>query len=59
MEEIKFEMDRLDRFLEKYKDVCNETLLKSIWDFGNTQWTKGFNKGKYNPDLDGYDDDED
>ena len=46
-----FESCDKPNFIEKYKDVCSEELLIKIWEFGNSRWSNGYNKGKNNPEF--------
>jgi hypothetical protein len=50
----------LPEFLKNNKSLFEHTnfppsyineILTKIWDYGNTQWEKGYKQGKYDPDF--------
>ena len=42
----------LEQFLEKTKNKTKVQIANMVWDFGNNQYSKGYDQGKYNPDYD-------
>jgi hypothetical protein len=42
---MEFTMLDLNSFIEKHSDAASEDLLKAIWEFGNKQYSKGYNDG--------------
>lgn len=39
----------ISQFREKTRGMTNKQMAELVWIFGNEQWSKGYKRGKYNP----------
>ena len=53
---MKLEMKDRTEFIEHYLNILSKCksdtqMADIVWKFANSQWTKGYNQGKYDPDF--------
>lgn len=41
----------IKQFIETIDGMSNEEIAEMVWNYGNDQWSSGYNRGYYNPDY--------